>query len=103
MPRFIVHGKYIPNEMLYGYFNNLFSDWRWNWLIVLFKTFEITLNSLLNVRLSFGTSFSLRNAAGKSRTIGYEDPVLVLFDYHSKFHLDASAVYPPNGTMRGIF
>ena len=103
MQRFIVHGKWIHNEALYRYFNDLFIYRGWNWLIVLFKAFEITLDSLLDVGMDLGTSFPLGNAAGKGRTIGYEDSVLVLFNYNSKFHLDTSAVYPPNGTLRGIF
>jgi hypothetical protein len=70
---------------------------------MLFQAFEITLDSFLDVCMGFGPSFSLGNAAGKGRTIGYEDSVLILLNYHSKFHLATSAFYPPNGALRGVF
>jgi hypothetical protein len=103
MQQFIVHGKWMHNEALYRYFDYLFSYWRWNWVIMLFEAFKITLDSFLDVGMDLGTSFPLGNAPRKSRTIGYKDPVLILFDYHSKFHSGTSVVYPPNGTLRGIF
>jgi hypothetical protein len=103
MQQFIVHGTLMHNESLNRYFDYLFSYWRWNWVIMLFEAFEITLDSFLDIGMDLGTSFPLGNASWKGRTMGYEDFILVLFDYDSKFHLDTSDVYPPNGTLRGIF
>lgn len=70
---------------------------------MLFEALKITLDSFLDVGVNLGPGFPLGNTPGKGRTIGYEDSVFILLNYYSKFHLDTSAFYPPNGTLSGIF
>jgi hypothetical protein len=67
------------------------------------QAFQVAPDGIGDIGLRFSPGLSLGNSPRKSWTIGYKDPVLILFDYHSKFHLGTSVVYPPNGTLRGIF
>jgi hypothetical protein len=57
---------------------------------MLCQALQIPFNGLINICLSFDSGLSLRKTAGQGRTIGYEDPVLILFNYNSEFPLDTS-------------
>jgi hypothetical protein len=61
-------------------------------LTMLFKTFEIALNSVSDVRHCFVPSLSLRNTAGQGRAFGNKYAVLVGFDGNAKFHIASLAI-----------
>lgn len=67
---------------------------------MLFKTLKIPLDSLFNIGLGLSTSIALRNAAGKGRAVSHKDPVLILLNYHSKFHKDLS-FFPAKWYLEG--
>ena len=59
---------------------------------MLLQTFEVALNSVLNVGHCFITCFPLRDATGQSRTFSDEYAILVRCNCDAKFHAASVAI-----------